>query len=381
MAFDEFQRDRPEGGVAPAVDKLKFIPVDTQLPELISLYTYFNSLLEQNRIIPPANIITVPAGSGGSSDYLLIMNPLAIQKDTERGEIAVINLSQKLTEENAAESLLGAIQRATDTVYPLLDVNPAVSRRKEHALRNLVSAQKSFTYLLEKGLEGSLGDQVDMLRRIDMYLRTVGATWEMKQQIVSPTEKMEPEPLSTVMDRIMHFYYADSVAIIPNYYPPELVETRIAKHLAIYAIGELVVNAVKYGGGRVEIGFSEAGDDYIVTIGDRGDGIPPEELVDIFSTEYRGKKTREKAKGTGLGLGDMLDTVVKDRNGRVSLLSRNPHLPSNINGVSVRSGRESRFVFSPVEIDERVTQRMTDLSTLFVLQIPKSEFSSNVSPK
>lgn len=89
--------------------------------------------------------------------------------------------------------------------------------------------------------------------------------------------------------------------------------TRVDKPVKVFAdkkrimevIGNLIVNAVKYGkkGGYVKVGFFDLDDHIVVEIKDNGIGIDEEHLPRIFERFYRVDKHRSREQGgTGLGL-------------------------------------------------------------------------------
>jgi signal transduction histidine kinase/Spy/CpxP family protein refolding chaperone len=87
------------------------------------------------------------------------------------------------------------------------------------------------------------------------------------------------------------------------------------------ALDALIDNALKYGNDTaVEVSvFREAGD-AVITIGDRGPGLPAADLEHAFDRFYRGQ-TGEGVEGSGLGL-SIVARVVERAGGRVSLRGR-----------------------------------------------------------
>ncbi len=63
----------------------------------------------------------------------------------------------------------------------------------------------------------------------------------------------------------------------------------------------LIGNALRYGGGNVEVGGERQGSQVCYYVRDRGPGIPPEERDRIFEVFYRGS-TSGASRGTGVGL-------------------------------------------------------------------------------
>ncbi len=79
-----------------------------------------------------------------------------------------------------------------------------------------------------------------------------------------------------------------------------LVSTqRLARILA-----NLLSNALKYSAPDTEVTMSDARGDgqVVVSVSDRGPGIPPEQLGCLFQRHYRGEAGRERREAVGLGL-------------------------------------------------------------------------------
>ncbi len=76
----------------------------------------------------------------------------------------------------------------------------------------------------------------------------------------------------------------------------------------------LVRNAIEAmpGGGRLSIGFSRDHDDLLITVGDTGDGVPPE-IQDVLFDSF---VTTGKKDGTGLGLA-IVKQIVNDHGGAI----------------------------------------------------------------
>ena len=113
------------------------------------------------------------------------------------------------------------------------------------------------------------------------------------------------------------------------------------------AVDQIVVNlldnAVKYGGGEeqcIQVRVEKEGDQAVITVLDRGPGIPPDEHERVFERFHRAERAdTAHTPGTGIGLAlvrDLArahggDATVRDRSGggaevRVTLASR-PHPP------------------------------------------------------
>jgi signal transduction histidine kinase len=84
-------------------------------------------------------------------------------------------------------------------------------------------------------------------------------------------------------------------------------------------LNNLIGNAIKYSpkGGDVDVSVRREGDQVIVSVQDRGVGVPKEELDDIFTLFYRSREpSAHKASGMGLGL-YISREIVRRHNGRI----------------------------------------------------------------
>lgn len=101
--------------------------------------------------------------------------------------------------------------------------------------------------------------------------------------------------------------------------PPVFADARALKS----AVGNLVTNAVKYGGARCWMGVRVFRDGHNVSIevADRGQGIPQEEQGRLFDAYYRADAARNSSiEGSGLGL-NMVKQIMKRHGGKVNLRS------------------------------------------------------------
>ena len=177
------------------------------------------------------------------------------------------------------------------------------------------------------------------LALIRMYAETLvaGRVPPGRERHYLGTILSESERLSRLVGNVLHFQrfergtaridrrpldLADLAADVVERYRP--VVERAGCQLAVCADGPLPVsadadalsealvnlldNAVKYGGaGPVEVWAAADGDRAVVTVGDRGPGVPPSERGRVFDPFVRVQPESEDglvhtAKGTGLGL-------------------------------------------------------------------------------
>ncbi len=87
------------------------------------------------------------------------------------------------------------------------------------------------------------------------------------------------------------------------------------------ALDALIDNALKYGGHtNVDLSVFHRGGDAVVTVADRGPGLPQADLEHAFDRFYRGE-TGEGIEGSGLGL-SIVARVVRRAGGAISLRNR-----------------------------------------------------------
>ncbi|MGW3231982.1 sensor histidine kinase [Kitasatospora sp. NPDC001095] len=67
-------------------------------------------------------------------------------------------------------------------------------------------------------------------------------------------------------------------------------------------VANLVGNALRHGRPPVRVALRAADDDLLLTVTDRGPGIPPAELPHLFDRFYKADKARRRSEGSGLGL-------------------------------------------------------------------------------
>lgn len=92
--------------------------------------------------------------------------------------------------------------------------------------------------------------------------------------------------------------------------PPDLPPVRGDQSSLRRVLGNLILNAVRHGGGPVRVVAIRSGPMVEIQVADSGDGIPAEELQHVFEPFFRGKRARTgRTRGTGLGLSLVKETV------------------------------------------------------------------------
>jgi len=87
-------------------------------------------------------------------------------------------------------------------------------------------------------------------------------------------------------------------------------------------ISNLIDNAVKYSneGGVVNVSAHVDGDSVVVSVADRGIGMPGNVVSNLFHKFYRSHRSRETVAGTGIGL-YICKAIVESHGGKISVRS------------------------------------------------------------
>jgi signal transduction histidine kinase len=88
-------------------------------------------------------------------------------------------------------------------------------------------------------------------------------------------------------------------------------------------LDNLLDNAVKFSprGGTVEVTLGCEGHQAVLTVADRGEGIPATDLPHIFERFRRGRNVEGRIPGTGIGLAGV-QSIVEQHRGTISVESQ-----------------------------------------------------------
>jgi two-component system osmolarity sensor histidine kinase EnvZ len=103
--------------------------------------------------------------------------------------------------------------------------------------------------------------------------------------------------------------------------PLQTLEVMLRPMAIRRAVGNLIENARKYGGGDITLRAYQAGEWLTIEVLDRGPGIPAEEVERMKRPFTRLESARTDAKGTGLGLA-IVERIVRLHGGTMDLLPR-----------------------------------------------------------
>ena len=126
-------------------------------------------------------------------------------------------------------------------------------------------------------------------------------------------EQVAVEDVLPVLEQVMRMMslVAQEKGTELTYEAAEGCAVRSTRDELYQVIYNLTDNALKYSAGAaVQVSLRKCGGQVVLTVADRGPGIPEEDLPRIFERFYRVDKARSRAAGgTGLGLSIVSDTV------------------------------------------------------------------------
>ena len=149
-----------------------------------------------------------------------------------------------------------------------------------------------------------------MIRTLDDMTVMVSDLLHYARQI-HPGEKPRPTDLAALVASVCR---DRGLSFTPG--PPAVATVR--RVALSRAIGNLIDNALRYGGGAA-IAVTREADRVAVTIRDKGPGIDPALLGHVTKPFFRGEASRNaETGGTGLGL-SIASTIVRDHGGELTL--------------------------------------------------------------
>ncbi|HEX9822813.1 MAG TPA: HAMP domain-containing sensor histidine kinase [Actinomycetota bacterium] len=208
-----------------------------------------------------------------------------------------------------------------------------------HELRTpLTTLRASTDYLLERAdeLPVSLRRATELLGAdLDYLQRLVDDLLDISRVEAGRVEmSLEPINLADLTREVIarHARAGGDVRLVLEAAPPNLTTVADKQRLE-RVVGNLVDNAIVHGAGAdvtVRLGLDNGG--FLLSVEDRGPGIPPHARPRIFERFYKGDPARRRGDGRGSGLG-------------LAIARENAHLHGGEILVESRPGSGSRFTF------------------------------------
>ncbi|MDI7274557.1 MAG: ATP-binding protein [Anaerolineae bacterium] len=211
-------------------------------------------------------------------------------------------------------AVLGAVSTFADitALHELQEQHEDILRAVSHDLRGPLTVVQGQAELLLRGLEtgGRTGREKRGLRAILTSARRMDA---MIQDLVEAARLEAGQLVLHKRPVELHSFVVDVVGRLSGGLATERVRVALAERLPLVLadpdrleriLSNLLSNALKYSpaGSEVAVSTRLEGERVVISVADRGQGIPPEELPRLFSRYFRAGGTREHREGVGLGL-------------------------------------------------------------------------------
>ncbi len=174
------------------------------------------------------------------------------------------------------------------------------------------------------------------LERIDTEAQRleqmIGELLELSRMQTNSHLSREDQPLSSLWEELLNDAKFEAEQMEKSLEFNAIPEVSISGNpkLLMSALENIVRNAIYYGKDKIVVHFSATDTSVTVSVEDNGDGVPDEELSEIFRPFYRVSTARDRhSGGTGLGLA-ITESAIRQHSG-VIVASRSP-----LNGLKVQ---------------------------------------------
>ncbi len=203
----------------------------------------------------------------------------------------------------AFDNMRREIVKARSCEREAINNNKTVIASLSHDLKTPLASITAYSEALVNGLYSDTEEMYSYLEVINRKCDEVARlTNDMMTHSISELGalKMQPESLelSELIEKTVHESAAADVVFEKPLFPVNVYADR--NRLA-QLIGNLIGNAQKYAGGRMEITIEKDKGYFNVSFRDHGGGIPDKDLPFVFDKFYRGGNSKDVS-GSGLGL-------------------------------------------------------------------------------
>jgi len=278
-----------------------------------------------------ALLLAIPLGLIGGWVVLKIAERRARAIGNVAARIAGGDFSHRLDEETGAEEfamLATAINAMLERIEELVEQLRLVTDSLAHDLRSPLTRMRAN---IERAASADPDRQQQSIEAvsldIDRMLRLISATLEISSTEAGVGKQhFEDFDLAGLLRDICEIYnpLAEERGMeMAIEAPPSLAYTGNRQSIG-RAVANLADNAVKYGGGAIELGAADKGEFIDLWVADRGPGISPD-LHEHALGKYRRLEESRTTEGSGLGLA-LARAVARLHGGDIELQDNAPGL-------------------------------------------------------
>ena len=278
-----------------------------------------------------ALLLAIPLGLIGGWVVLKIAERRARAIGNVAARIAGGDFSHRLDEETGAEEfamLATAINAMLERIEELVEQLRLVTDSLAHDLRSPLTRMRAN---IERAASADPDRQQQSIEAvsldIDRMLRLISATLEISSTEAGVGKQhFEDFDLAGLLRDICEIYnpLAEERGMeMAIEAPPSLAYTGNRQSIG-RAVANLADNAVKYGGGAIELGAADKGEFIDLWVADRGPGISPD-LHEHALGKYRRLEEARTTEGSGLGLA-LARAVARLHGGDIELQDNAPGL-------------------------------------------------------
>jgi K+-sensing histidine kinase KdpD len=269
------------------------------------------NVADELKTTEPTPFLTIPLITKETVIGLIVVNKFGFRKSFSDKEVGVCQALASLASislENA--SLFGQINVANDQLKKLSNLKSDLLHIISHDLKSPLTVISGYAEILLDGPEKMAGNWESILQEIISQTRMMARLIEDTLAI----SKIESGIIELNLENVDIISPLENIIAIHQHecrfkrnFPAGLPQVRADKLRLHEILDNLITNAIKYSGADNEISISASPDSstgsMIISVKDKGFGIPQEEIPNLFKKFYRIKSEASRGiRGTGLGL-------------------------------------------------------------------------------
>jgi signal transduction histidine kinase len=230
------------------------------------------------------------------------------------------------------DRLSESLNQMLDRINHLDDGVKQMSDNIAHDLKTPITrlrnkAEEAFT--LDQKPEMQQEKISDIIEDCDNIVKTFDALLMISRvESGASVAKMQALNLSELLHDVHELYEAvseeEDKELILDIDLPDNLEIKANRELLSQAIANLINNALKYGGAKIELTSHIDGQKILICLSDNGNGIPAEDRSKVTKRFVRLDASRNKS-GNGLGL-SLVKAIAELHKGNIMLEDNNPGL-------------------------------------------------------